>query len=312
MMWRKIRVSGNRKNLDDICAVMSMLSSGLEIEDYSDVSADPIYGELIDEEILNKDKTKVAVSLYISEDKDAEEYISFLRTRFFELGIEALIEQDSIEEQEWENSWKQYYKPVHIGERIVIVPLWEEYSPQKGEIVVKMDPGMAFGTGTHETTRLCIRLLEEYLNAGSLVLDVGTGSGILSICASKLGAEHICAYDIDSTAVRVAKENFENNDCENIECGVSDLLKDVKLFEGQRFDIVLANIVADIIIRMLPDLPRMIRPGTVLLLSGIIAPSADEVRKAAQKYNFEIIEEIQENDWVGLALRYGETAACNR
>ena len=304
MVWRQIKASGRRADLDEICAIMSMLEASLEIEDFSDVSADPVYGELIDEEILKKDKSRVSVSIYISEEKSAEEYLAFLKARFFEMGIEAELLQRTVDESEWENSWKQYYKPVFVGERIAVIPKWEEYEQKPTDVVIKMDPGMAFGTGTHETTRLCLLLIEKYMQKGSTVLDVGTGSGILSICAEKLGAGKICAYDIDAVAVRVAKENFADNGCKNIECGVSDLVRDVQMPNGKPFDMVIANIVADIIIRMLPDLHKFIRRDTTLLLSGIIADSAQRVRQCAEENGFVMIEEISENDWKGFAMRY--------
>ena len=302
MIWKKIKAEGKREDLDTMCAVMSMLESGLEIEDYSDITADPVYGELIDEEILKKDKTVASVSIYISEDKNENEYISFLKDRFAALGVQAKVFAERLNEEDWADSWKQYYKPVFAGEKIVIVPMWEKFDAKEGQIIVKMDPGMAFGTGTHETTRLCVRLMEKYLKAGDSVLDVGTGSGILSICAEKLGSGNIFACDIDPVAVRVAKENVKDNGCTKIECGVSDLLRDAKMPENGKYDLVIANIVADIIIRMLPDLPPFIKTGGTLILSGIINTSAEDVKKCAENCGFEIVCEIAENDWKGIAL----------
>ena len=299
--WTKLTTIGRVDDLDTICAVMSMLDNGLMIEDFSDFSLNGMYGELVDEEILNADKTTVKVSLFVPEERSPIEYREHISTRLSSLGIEHEIQAEGLTEDDWAESWKQYYKPVHL-ERITIVPAWEEYEARDGEIIVRMDPGMAFGTGTHETTRLVIRLLEEQQLSGKRVLDVGTGSGILSICASKLGAASCNAYDIDPVAVKVAKENVRDGGCDNITVGVSDLLKDVDL-AGGKYDICLANIVADIIIRMLPDIRDYLKAGAPLILSGIINERAEEVRRAVKKQGFTVEKEIYENDWVGMLVR---------
>jgi ribosomal protein L11 methyltransferase len=182
-----------------------------------------------------------------------------------------------------------------------VVPAWETYEAKEGEVVVRMDPGMAFGTGTHETTRLVMRILQDVIVGGERVLDVGTGSGILSICASKLGADKIFAYDIDPVAVRVAKENAEADGCDNITVGVSDLLAGVD--RAEPYGVCVANIVADIIIRMLPDVRRCVKDGAPMILSGIIKERAEEVRGALLKHHFTVEKEIYENDWVGMLVR---------
>ena len=299
--WTKITVIGNTKDLDDIVAVMSMLDNGLMIEDYSDFSLNGMYGELVDEEILNADKETVKVSLFVPEERSFLEYKTFLEARFPALGIDVKIEIDGVDEDDWAESWKQYYKPVYLG-RITVVPAWEEYTAKDGEIIVRMDPGMAFGTGTHETTRLVIRLMQDELKGGERVLDVGTGSGILSICASKLGAGHCNAYDIDPVAVKVAEDNAKSDGCTNITVGVSDLLKGVDL-SGGKYDFCVANIVADIIIRMLPDVRAYLKEGAPLILSGIIGERAAEVREAVLKQGFTVEKEISENDWIGVLVR---------
>lgn len=299
--WTKITVVGRTRNLDDITAVMSMLDNGLMIEDYSDFSLNGMYGELVDESILNADKDTVKVSLFVPEERSAAEYKEFIETRLAALGIEASMEFDGINEDDWAESWKQYYKPVPLG-KVTIVPAWEKYKAKDGEIVVRMDPGMAFGTGTHETTRLVIRLMQDELQGGERVLDVGTGSGILSICASKMGAKSCNAYDIDPVAVKVARDNVESDGCTNITVGVSDLLRGVDL-SGGKYDFCVANIVADIIIRMLPDIKDYLLPGSPLILSGIIGERAEEVRAAAISEGFSVEREITENDWVGMLVR---------
>ena len=208
---------------------------------------------------------------------------------------------NGVNEEDWATSWKAYYKPVHIGEKMVIVPMWEKYEKKDHEIIVRMDPGMAFGTGTHETTRLVVGLLEKYTTKGCRMLDVGTGSGILAICAAKLGAGECKAYDIDPVAVRVAKENVKDNNCDNIECDTSDLLYGVDLSGGQ-YDLVCANIVADIIIRMTPDIGRYMKDDAILIASGIITERADEVVDAVVAHGLRIKERLTANGWCALVI----------
>ena len=299
--WTKITVTGNIKDLDGIVAVMSMLDNGLMIEDYSDFSLNGMYGELVDESILNADRETVKVSLFVPEERNPLEYKEFLETRLPAIGINGEIGLEGMNEDDWAESWKQYYKPVPLG-RITVVPAWEKYEAKEGEVIVRMDPGMAFGTGTHETTRLVIRLMQDELKGGECLLDVGTGSGILSICASKLGAKTCNAYDIDPVAVKVARDNALADGCNNITVGVSDLLRGVDISEG-KYDFCVANIVADIIIRMLPDVKDYVKSGAPLILSGIIGERADEVKEAVYKNGFTVEKEIKENDWVGMLVR---------
>ena len=300
-IWTKLTVTGKTADLDGICAVMSMLDNGLMIEDYSDFSLNGMYGELVDDTILNADRDTVKVSLFVPEDKSFIEYKEYLETRIADLGIDASISFEGVNEDDWAESWKQYYKPIPLG-RVTVVPAWEKYEAKEGEILVRMDPGMAFGTGTHETTRLVMRIMQDELCGGERVLDVGTGSGILSICASKLGAASCNAYDIDPVAVKVARENAKDDGCDNITVGVSDLLAGVDL-SGGKYNFCVANIVADIIIRMMPDISDYLEVGAPLILSGIIAPRADEVREAVRAAGFEIVREEQENDWLAIMAK---------
>ena len=171
---------------------------------------------------------------------------------------------------------------------------------QPGEIVVRMDPGMAFGTGSHETTRLVIGLLEKYTKPGCRMLDVGCGSGILAICASKLGAGQCLAYDIDPVAVRVANENIKDSGLDNVTCEVSDLLRDVD--RSYAYDLITANIVADIIIRMSPDVGALMHKDTVLLVSGIILERSDDVVEALESHGLKVVERVVDNDWCAMAV----------
>ena len=299
--WTQIKVTVKLENLDTAMAVMSVLDNNLMVEDYSDIDLKTCYGDLIDESILNADKSVASVSLFLPADQNYNMAISFIRERLESEGVESKIEIVGVNEEDWANSWKKYYTTLHIGKRTVIVPMWEEYEAKEGEIVVKMDPGMAFGTGSHETTRLVIELLEKYTKQGVRMLDVGTGSGILAICASKLGAGECKAYDIDPVAVKVANENIAESGQTNVTCEVSDLLKQVDL-DGGKYDLVCANIVADIIIRMTPDIGRFMKDDCVLLCSGIIKERADDVTAKLNDYALKVIERIDDNGWCALAV----------
>lgn len=299
--WTQIRVTVKLEELDALTAIMSMISNNLQIEDYSDIDLKTCYGDLIDESILNADKTIASVSVYLPAERNLSECLSFLKERLTFVGLsDAKIETVGVDEEDWANSWKAYYKPIKVGKKLVIVPAWEKYEPADGELVVRMDPGMAFGTGTHETTRLVLQLLEDYTKPGCRMLDVGTGSGILAICASKLGAKECRAYDIDPMAVRVARENIRDSGLKNITCDVSDLLKQVD--RSRPYDLICANIVADIIIRMTPDVGELMHEGTVLLASGIIAERAEDVVNCFRSNGFRVVERREDNGWCGLAV----------
>ncbi len=305
-IWTQFKVTVPLEQLDQTSAVMSMVSNYLQIEDYSDIDLKTCYGDLIDESILNADKTVASVSVYLPEGAGTADTLTFLRSRFNDLQIDAKITVSGVNEEDWANAWKAYYKPIEIGEKIVIVPAWESYTAPEGKIEVRMDPGMAFGTGSHETTRLVIGLLEKYIEGGERVLDVGCGSGILAICAARLGARECRAYDIDSVAVKVARENINDAGlADRVSCEVSDLLRGVDK-SGGKYDVICANIVADIIIRMTPDVGAFMHKSTVLLASGIITERADDVVRCFEDNGFRIVERAEDNGWCALVVALAE------
>ncbi len=303
--WVQIKVTCDAKDTDTVASVMSMVDNGLMIEDNSDIDdliKHGMYGELIDESLLEADRTKAAVSVFLPTIKSPAESELFIKNRLETLGIACTIEHIGVREEDWADSWKQYYKPIKTGKRLVIVPVWETYEAEPGEITVLMDPGMAFGTGTHETTRLCAGFVEEYTKPGCTVLDVGCGSGILAIAAARLGAGTCFACDIDPVAVRVAKENAALNGTDNVVCAVSDLLKQAEKTPGG-YDLVVANIVADIIIRLAPDVGDYLAPEGTFVVSGIIAERAEEVLAVLRKNGYAVIDERFENGWYAAALK---------
>ena len=300
--WTQIKATVKLPYLDTAAAIMSMVETNIQIEDYSDIDLKTCYGDLIDESILNADKTIAKVSIYMSEDEDVDKALLFLKERFAAANVEAIIDTCSVNEEDWSNAWRAFYKPTRIGEHMVIVPMWEKYKEQPGDVIIRMDPGMAFGTGTHETTRLVIGLLEKLVTPGCRMLDVGCGSGILAICASKLGAKECKAYDIDPVAVKVANENIEVSGQKNVTCEVSDLLKQVDL-SGGKYDVIAANIVADIIIRMAPDVGAYMKDDAVLIASGIISERADEVTNELEKNGLSVKERVIDNGWCALVVK---------
>ncbi len=301
-VWTQIKVTDRTERLELLCSVVSMINNNLMIEDLSDIDLDTCYGDLIDESILNADKTYASVSFFVPSDRSYADDLALLRERLASAGLnDAGIEISGVNEEDWANSWKAYYKPIKIG-RIVIVPAWERYDAKEGDIIVKMDPGMAFGTGTHETTRLIVGLLQKYVYEGARVLDVGTGSGILAICASKLGAEECYAYDIDPMSVRVARENIKDSGLDGkIICEKSDLLKQAYKMCGG-YDVICANIVADIIIRMAPDVGDFMNERTVLLCSGIIVERQEDVISALDACGLRVVDTSIDNGWCALAV----------
>lgn len=303
--WLQIKVTVPTERLDELTGLMSMINTNLLIDDLSDIDLKTCYGDLIDEKILNADKSHASVSYFVPKDVNISDDMAFLRDRLASASFtDAEIEVIGLCEEDWANSWKEFYKPFKVG-KIVIVPAWENYEAKDGEIIVSMDPGMAFGTGTHETTRLIISLLQKYVKDGDSLLDVGTGSGILAICGAKLGAENCRAYDIDPMSVRVANENIRESGLEDkITCAQSDLLRQVENRVGG-YDIICANIVADIIIRMTPDVAPFMSEKTVLLASGIIAERCDDVVRCFEQHGFKIVERAEDNGWCALAVMIG-------
>lgn len=294
--WTQLRAECDVRDLERVCAVFTMLDSRIMVEDTSDIGElDTCYGELIDED-LTRPGRPAAVSIFVPAEKNFGEYADFIKQRAEAEGLKIKLEAVGRSEQEWADAWKKYFKPIRIGHRLVVVPAWDnEFKPEPGDLVIRMDPGMAFGAGTHETTRLCAQLLEHHMQPCARVLDVGTGSGILAIAASLLGAAHVDACDLDPVAVRVARENFAANGITNACAFQSDLLASVD--RGAKYDFICANIVADIIVRMAGEVSDYLAPGGLLAVSGIINTQSERVTEALTAGGLRAVEVIADNDW---------------
>ena len=286
----------------DVCTVIADM--GIYVEDYSDLENvvwNIAHVDLIEQELLERDRTHSLIHVYIKQEKDALECVEFIKARLDAEGIEYETSIVGVNEEDWANNWKQYYHTQRIGKRIVVTPSWEEYTPSGDDVQMRLDPGMAFGTGTHDTTRLCLELLEEVVTPETRILDVGTGSGILSVGGVLLGAPSALGVDIDPVAVKVANENAEINKVNGkteFVCG--DLTDKVH----GKFEIVTANIVADVIIRLLSTVKNYLLKGGVLIVSGIIDTRADEVENACHEAGFVTEKRLEHGGWVAIKLRY--------
>lgn len=301
--WSEISVCVPVEQCDTAAAIAQMaVPYGIYIEDYSDLTTEApkiAHIDLIDEDLLAKDRSHAWIHLYIKPTENPAEAVSFLGERLDAAQIPYRIDTVKVKEEDWATAWKQYYHPVKVGQRLVVCPSWEEYKAAQDEVVLCLDPGMAFGTGTHDTTRLCMQFLEEYVTPGCQVLDVGCGSGILSIAAMLLGGQSALGVDIDETAVRVARENAQMNqvaDRTSFVCG--DLTQKV---DGQ-YDIVCANIVADVILRLAPSLRPFLKPQGVFLASGIIEERAQEVIQALEDIGLTLLKRKDSGGWVALSF----------
>ncbi len=212
----------------------------------------------------------------------------------------AVLTTAELQDEDWSDTWKQYFHTEKPGERVVIKPTWEEYAPQGDEVVIELDPGAAFGTGTHATTSMCIRQLEKLVKPGMTVFDVGTGSGILSIISAKLGAKNIQAVDYDDSVLKIVEENLEQNNVQDIiSVAQSDLMQNVH----GKAELVIANIIADIIIRLFDQLDEHLEQGGTLLTSGIIEDRIEDVLAAAEKHGYGVVERLENKGWACITFK---------
>lgn len=311
MKWTEVLIKVDPQAVEAVTDILYGLGAqGVAIDEPVDVQKlreDELYWDYIDEKLLENDTEETKIMAYFSEEEtNLPEKISVIKEKIrnlteFGLSIgSGTVELSNVNQEDWESAWKQYFKPVHVTDRIVVKPEWEEYSPQEGEIVIEIDPGMAFGTGTHETTSMCINQIEKNLKAGDRVIDIGSGSGILSMAAVLLGAEKATGVDLDPVAVRVALENVELN---NLQDKIDILHGNLTDVIREKADIVVANIMADIILILLEDVREFIKDDGMFISSGIIQEKRAAVEARLLEKNFSIVEVETKGEWCAITAQ---------
>lgn len=311
MKWTEVLIKVDPQAVEAVTDILYGLGAqGVAIDEPVDVERlreDELYWDYIDEKLLENDTEETKIMAYFSEEEtNLPEKIAVIKEKIrnlteFGLSIgSGTVELSNVNQEDWESAWKQYFKPVHVTDRIVVKPEWEEYSPQEGEIVIEIDPGMAFGTGTHETTSMCINQIEKNLKAGDRVIDIGSGSGILSMAAVLLGAEKATGVDLDPVAVRVALENVELN---NLQDKIEILHGNLTDVIREKADIVVANIMADIILMLLEDVREFIKDDGLFISSGIIQEKRAAVEARLLEKNFSIVEVETKGEWCAITAQ---------
>ena len=301
--WIEVRVITKSEALEPISGIFYSLDcKGVAIEDPEDIlgrEQGPLTWDFADINVLEHKGKFAVVKGYFSEEDNIDELVKYIKEKVkeikdmgFDIGL-GTVEAEKMHEEDWANNWKKYYKPVKVGEKIVIRPIWEEYEKKDDEIVISLDPGMAFGTGEHETTRMCIKALEKYVKSDSTVFDIGCGSGILSIAAAKLGAKMAVGVDLDPVAVESANENLKFNDVDNIKILEGNL---IDVIDGKA-DIVIANIIAEVICILTEDVSKVINKNGYFITSGIINDRVKMVTDKLEECGFEVIKINNDGEW---------------
>ena len=308
MKWCEISIQTSHEAVELIAEIFRDLgASGVVIEDPELVNDYITSGKLDYTDIPIAKETEVVVEkAYLPVNGELEGRIQTLQQEIKALesrGVNtapAVLTTAELQDEDWSDTWKQYFHTEKPGERVVIKPTWEEYEPKDDEVVIELDPGAAFGTGTHATTSMCIRQLEKLVKPGMTVFDVGTGSGILSIISAKLGATNIQAVDYDDSVLKIVEENLEQNNVQDIiSVAQSDLMQNVH----GKAELVIANIIADIIIRLFDQLDEHLEQGGTLLTSGIIEDRIEDVLAAAEKHGYGVVERLENKGWACITFK---------
>ncbi|MCI8342792.1 MAG: 50S ribosomal protein L11 methyltransferase [Firmicutes bacterium] len=321
MNWLEVFVETSSAGLEFVSGLLYGAGiTGLEVSDereFQEFLENPNREwDYVDDGLLN-DKKKTGITFFVTDNANGIETLANIKSGLkamkerendFDLGS-LLLSVKNVKDEDWANNWKKYFKPFPVGDKFVIKPSWEEFDNSGEKIVLNIDPGHVFGTGSHETTKCCIELLEEYVHKNDSVLDIGCGSGILSIAALLLGAKNAEAVDIDPEAIDVVKENAKRNgiSCERLNVRAGDILEDesaIEMFSGKGFDVVAANIVADVIIALCPMTKQFIKKNGTFICSGIIDTRCKEVETALSENGFEILKISSSRDWRAIAAIY--------
>ncbi len=313
MNWIKINIITTSEGIDPVCSALTDLGiDGVEISDKDDfidfLEKNRKYWDYVDEELERLKTADTKITAYVADDNDGLLTLSEIEKKIADMKAAdearkfgALkIVTAQVKDEDWSENWKQYFKPIEIGSRVLIQPEWLPLEKETDRVVFRVNPGMTFGTGTHDSTRFCIEAVEENLKPGGTMLDLGCGSGILSIIALLLGASHCDAVDIDPAAVDVAYDNLALNNLDRDLYSVSsgDIIENKKVRDRfGKYDLVAANIVADVIIALSPYVRGFMKPDGIFICSGIINERANEVRAAVEAVGLEIIKEKRSNEW---------------
>jgi len=311
MDWQEISVSTQPEAVEAVSDLFHRLGAGgVVIEDPDILLRMTQSGQWDAYELPQKrlEQLQPVVKGYLPVNEELPEKQEELKTGLAQIALRLCqepyrVDLITINEEDWANSWKAYFKPLKISEKLVIRPTWEPYAARSGEIVLDLDPGMAFGTGSHVTTVMCACLLEKYIRPGDSVIDVGAGTGILAMGAARLGAGEVLAVDYDPVAVKVARENVQQNNLDDkVRVLSNDLLTGLEITA----DLITANIIADIIIRLLPQVKSRLYPEGIFIASGIIKERKAEVTAAARKLGFMLVEEREEEGWTAQVWKVRE------
>lgn len=315
MEWAEISVSTTTMGAEAVCELLMRAGcAGTAVEDRMDLEAHDAQADwdYIEDAVYERYGEDVIVKGYLPADNRLMDQLAQIRSELGDLRAlcetidgydvgKAELSLSTLQEEDWANEWRKYYKPIRVSRRLVIVPTWETYEPRAEDLVIEMEPGMAFGTGTHETTRMCLQFLDELVREGDTCIDIGCGTAILGIAAAKLGARDVLAIDRDRVAVRSAKENIVLNGVEQVVRAVEgDLLSGQ---EQMQADVIVVNIIADVIIGLVPGLAPFLKKDGVIIASGIIRERCDEVVAAMEQAGYEIVEVRAEGEWNAVTCR---------
>lgn len=304
-VWSEIKITVGTKDIEVAGNIANMVVPyGIYIEDYSDLENEVMeiaHIDLIEESLLEADRSKGIIHVYVNPHENPIEAVSFIEERLKEQDIEYSIQIDDCTTEDWVNNWKQYFHPMPIGEKLLIRPTWEDEYDAGGRKVLHIEPGLAFGTGSHPTTKLCLETLEKYIDENSTVLDIGCGSGILSIASLLLGAKSAFGVDIDSLAVKTAQANalengFDESKFKAVQGNLSDKV-------SGKYNVVVANIVADIIMEFNKEVGKYLKNDGVYITGGIIESREDEVLLSFAQNGFEVKERFEEKGWLVFVVK---------